>query len=74
MIVPNKITSLDNSIIGKMTCLLIDDVNEISISELMNLRLRKFVDIGEFILALDTLYSLGKIDLDEKRGVINYVS
>lgn len=73
MIVPNKVTSLDESILGKVCNLIVDDMKEISIADLMELRLKKFVDVGEFILALDVLYSLGRIELDETRGLVRYV-
>ncbi|ATI01953.1 MULTISPECIES: ABC-three component system middle component 7 [Cycloclasticus] len=73
MIVPNKVTSLDDSVIGKICHLIVEDVEEIAVSELLDLRLKKFVDIGEFILALDVLYSLGRIELDVKRELVRYV-
>ena len=74
MITPNKMTSLDRSILGKLSYLMVDDVEEISLNELLELRLRKFSDIGEFVLTLDALFVLGRIKLDERRGVLTYVS
>jgi hypothetical protein len=74
MITPNKVTSLDESIIGKMSFLIVEDVTEITVGELLNLRLKKFEDIGEFVLALDVLYTLGVIDLEKEKGLIRYVS
>jgi len=74
MIVPNKITSLDESIIGKVSFLIVEDTEEITIGELLKLRLKKFEDIGEFVLALDTLYALGRIEFEEEKGLIRYVS
>lgn len=73
MIIPNKFIPLDKSIIGKMGCLLIDEHDEIPVSELMTLKKKHFSDIGEFILALDVLYALGKIELDDDRKVVKYV-
>jgi len=73
MIVPSKFTSLDQSILGKLSHLIVDDVDEISLMELLELRLKKFSDIGEFIMALDTLFVLGRVEIDEKRGVLKYV-
>lgn len=73
MIVPSKVTSLDDSIIGKMSFLIIDGEDEISIKDLLDLRLKNFSDIGEFILSLDALYVLGKIDIEEGRGMVRYV-
>lgn len=74
MIIPNKITRLDRSIIGKAGYLILEGIDEIPLQKLMKERLRKFSDIGEFILALDTLYVLGKIELDEDEGMVKYVS
>lgn len=74
MITPNKITSLDESIMGKMSCLMLDDTHEITLKELMALRLREFSDIGEFVLALDALYVLGSVEFEEEREVVRYVS
>lgn len=74
MITPNKFTTLDKSIIGKMGYLFIDGRDEIPVTELMALKKRHFKDIGEFILALDALYALGKIELDDRRKVVKYVS
>ena len=73
MIVPNKFTSLDKSVMGKINHLLLDDRSEISISELINLKLSKFTDVGELILALDVLYILEKIEIDYQQKVIKYV-
>lgn len=73
MITPNKFTSLDGTILGKLSHLMLEDVEEISLSELRDLRLRKFTDIGEFILALDALFILGRIEMNEQ-GIIRYVS
>lgn len=73
MIVPSKVTSLDQSILGKLSHLIVEDANEISITELLELRLKMFSDIGEFILALDTLFVLGRIEMDGERGVLKYV-
>ena len=72
MITPNKFIPLDKSILGKLSNLIVDDIDEITLLELLDLRLRKFSDVGEFILALDTLFILGRIEMDE-HGVIRYV-
>lgn len=71
---PNKFTSFDKSILAKISMLIIDGTNSISLSELIEVRLEKFVDISEFMLALDILYLLGKVEFDENQGVINYVN
>lgn len=73
MITPNKMISLDQSILGKLSHLILDDVDEITVSELFDLRARKFSDVGEFVLALDVLFALGRIEIDDNQGVLRYV-
>lgn len=71
---PSKFTSFDRSILAKVSVLILDNVETISLSDLINIRLDKFEDIGEFMLALDVLFVLGKIELEEDKGVIKYVN
>lgn len=73
MICPDKFTSIDNSIVGKCTKLLMDVGTQISVSQLRADTAKHFPDVAEFILALDTLFALGKIDFDESTGLISYV-
>lgn len=71
---PSKFTRFDQSILAKISLLILDDTEYIELSELIKLRLSKFVDISEFILALDVLYALGEIELDESKELIKYVN
>ena len=71
---PSKFTNFDKSILAKISMLMLDDVETISLSELIRIRLDKFEDISEFMLALDVLFVLKKIELDEGNGVIKYVN
>lgn len=71
---PNKFTSFDKSILSKISILILEDIEFISLSELINLRLDKFEDISEFMLALNVLYVLGKVELEENEGMIRYVN
>jgi len=71
---PSKFTSFDRSILAKISILMLDNVETISLSDLINIRLDKFEDIGEFMLALDVLFVLGKVELEEGKGVIKYVN
>jgi len=73
MAFPSKFTKFDQSILAKISCLIIDDVEVISVFELSDLRLSKFDDISEFMLALDVLFALGKIELEDNEGNIRYV-
>lgn len=71
---PSKFTNFDKSILAKISMLMLDGVETISLSELIRIRLDKFEDISEFMLALDVLFVLEKIELDEGNGVIKYVN
>ena len=71
---PSKFTNFDSSILAKISILILDDVESISLSELIRVRLDKFEDISEFMLALDVLFVLKKIDLDDNKGLIKYVN
>ncbi len=71
---PSKFTSFDNSILSKITLLINDNIKSIKITELFDFYMDRFSDVSEFILALEVLHVLGKIELDEKEGVIRYVN
>ena len=71
---PSKFTNFDKSILAKIGLLIIDDVESIELSELIRLRSSKFEDISEFMLALDVLYALGRIEITEDEGIIKYVN
>lgn len=71
---PSKFVKFDQSILSKISLLILDNTEYIELSELVKLRLSKFIDIGELMLALDVLYVLGKIELDESKERIKYVS
>lgn len=71
---PSKFTSFDDSILAKISFLILEEIEVISLSDLAHARLGKFEDISEFMLALDVLYVLGKIELEEGGGVIRYVT
>lgn len=73
MICPDKFTSIDESIIGKSTKLLMEVGTQISIRQLRAETFKQFPDVTEFILALDTLFALGEINFDESTGIITYV-
>lgn len=71
---PNKFTSFDKSILAKISMLILEEIDTIRLLELIELRLDKFEDVSELMLALDVLYVLGKIELDEHLGMIKYVN
>lgn len=70
MITPSKTISFKDSIAFKMMFILDEHFEEISLVELYKKTKRKFLGINEFIYALDTLYVLGKIDIDFDLGKV----
>ncbi len=74
MAFPSKFTNFDSSILAKISMLILDDVETISLSELIRIRLDKFEDISEFMLTLDVLFVLKKIELEDDKGMIRYVN
>lgn len=71
---PSKFTNFDQSILSKISHLIIDDTCEIELAKLIKLKLAKFNDVSELMLGLDVLFALGKIELDVNEGVIKYVN
>lgn len=70
MLVPNKTISITESSIFKAAKLLPKIENEISVIDLYNKVKKEFIDIPDYIYALDILFALQKIDLDIDNGVI----
>jgi hypothetical protein len=74
MILPNKLIPYNDSILAKMVyvldVLVLDDEN---IGNLYNKIKDNFEDINQYILTLDVLFSLEKIQLDKELKVIKYV-
>lgn len=70
MIVPNKFTSLDQSLISKLPMLLAGLETDRSVFQLYESNQDGFEDVCEFLLALDVLYVLGRIDLDSGPGML----
>jgi len=73
MLFPSKFTSFEESTINKMALILEKkDINEIIVIELYTKLKKKFNSIDEFIFALDGLYAIGYIEMEN--GVIKYVN
>ena len=70
---PNKIVSIADSLIWKLPYILVViKQGEISVESLYETVSQRFEDTSEFILCLDTLYLLDRIEYDEKYEVIKY--
>ncbi|GMA98263.1 ABC-three component system middle component 7 [Pelosinus sp. IPA-1] len=75
MILPNKLIRFQDSIIAKTVCIL-DEVSleHQSINSLYDKVNNNFEDLNQYILALDVLFALEKIKIDEKAQVLTYVT
>ncbi|GIP62691.1 hypothetical protein J32TS6_12460 [Virgibacillus pantothenticus] len=74
MIVPNKVISFSESIIGKMPIILkCLSKEEMTLKELF-FTTQDYFEIDEFIYALDVLFLLDAIKVDMDKGVIIYVN
>ena len=73
MILPNKLISFQDCILAKTIYILekISD-SDFSLIELYEQVETYFEDINEYMLALDVLYVLGKVQYNEELQVIQY--
>lgn len=74
MIFPNKIMDFQDSTISKLVFIL-DELSSASLGvlPLYNKVKKHFEDLDQFILALDVLFLLEKIEFEEKWEVLTYV-
>lgn len=73
MIVPNKAISYESSLISKLPIILqILHHEQLAVVELYQRVHKDFADVSQFILAMDTLFVLGKIELLD--GDLKYVN
>ena len=74
MKLPRKIINNDESIIGKFSFILDEISNkEINIYELFDKLKKKFNNVEEYLVTLEVLYLLNKIEILEDSEVIKYV-
>lgn len=72
MLFPSKFTNFEESVIAKMILILEVEDKTIDVIGLYNKLKKKFKSIDEFIYALDGLYAIGYIEIEEE--VIKYVN
>lgn len=71
MRLPNKVISYKESVFPKMISVLkVVNEGDLSVGKLYKKTAKDVGDVKDFIEVLDCLYALGKIDYDERRGVI----
>jgi hypothetical protein len=75
MLLPNKIFSYNESILSKFPLVLKELSNSPQSVVSLYFKIRHLVsDVSEYIEILDSLYALQKIEYDEDREVLKYVS
>ena len=76
MIVPNKVISLDESALSRTGAILRrrEEANPISLKKLYEETASSFESIDQFLLALDILYVLERIDLDPTGRMVIYAA
>lgn len=72
MLVPSKFTRLEESTIFKMKCILDNKEKDDSVMDVYIRNKDFFFDASEFLHALDILYVLGFLEIDEETGFILY--
>lgn len=72
MLVPSKFTRLEESTIFKMKCILDNGRESESIPEIYLRTKEFFYDASEFIHALDVLYVLDLVNIEDDSGLIEY--
>ena len=74
MILPNKLITFHDSILIKIIYNIeVIENKDMNVYELYEIVQNNFVDLNEYILALDVLYVLERIEYDERLGDIKYV-
>jgi len=72
MLVPSKFTRLEESTIFKMRCILANRNESESVLETYLRTKDFFYDVSEFLHALDVLYVLGLVNIQDDLGLIDY--
>jgi hypothetical protein len=74
VITPNKVISVSESALGRAAVILERGPGPVDIASLFSVVSGKFESIDQFILALDVLYVLGRINVDFERRELTYAS
>ena len=72
MITPNKFIALDASILAKLDIILREYPDQVSIRDLYREIGHRFDTTDEFLLALDVLYILGRVNVDFRTASLSY--
>jgi hypothetical protein len=69
---PNKVITLRESALGRTPVILREKASQANLVSLYDKVGKEFESIDQFLLAIDVLYILGKIDLDLTSGMVTY--
>ena len=72
MLVPSKFTKLEESTIFRMHVILAEKESGDTVAHIFAKTKGRFVDVSEFLVAMDVLFFLGYLDVQEHTGVIDY--
>lgn len=72
MITPNKFISLDQSILSKLEVVLDHLTSRTSVRELYRDVAHRFDTVDQFLLAVDVLYVLGRVDVDFRNATVSH--
>jgi archaellum component FlaC len=75
MLLPNKIVPFKESILPRLSIVLSTlKEKDLSVKMLYEAVKDNVDDVGDFLEILDSLYALGRISLDEERGLLIYAN
>lgn len=74
MIIPNKFIPFDESVISKLEVILREIHDEEELLHLYHKVERNFTGIDQFLYALDVLYALDRIIIDEPTRTVKHAS
>jgi hypothetical protein len=72
MIVPNKVVTLENSALGLVGVILDQGPDTIELMKLYHIVSDSFESIDQFLLTIDLLYVLGRIEVNFQTGRVSY--
>lgn len=72
MITPNKFIALDHSILAKLEIVLDEQIGEMGIREFYHAVAHRFDTADQFLLALDVLYILGRVNVDFRTATVSH--
>ena len=74
MIIPNKAVPLESSALGMVSVVLEQGPDPIDLMKLYHIVSKRFESIDQFMIALDLLHVLGRLEIDFKTRTVTYAS